>query len=234
MDVSRYFRRSSKIKPPASCSSLSLTDYCHNFSFNGPGGSIEDTQRGLVEHHLPISEYEGDIRKYRASYAVYLRSPTESGESQGQPRDPSRFIGRVGAHECREWDPPFSDNLSIPKDVLEKEKTLKFDVGYGFLSKAWGKGYATEAVRAVIEAFLKPCGFWNPPFERVYLETFTGVANARSRRVLEKIGFKLNGIHKWDGPEAFIGGAMQPPEVCVFSLYPLADIQSEPQDPHIP
>ncbi len=223
MDVS-----SSKIKLPALCSRPSLTDYCCDFSFTGPGGSIEDTQRGLVKHHLPTSEHEGDIRKYRACYAVYSRSPTDSGESQSQLRDPSRFIGRVGAHECLNWDPPFSDNLTISKDVLEKEKILKFDVGYGFLSKAWGKGYATEAVKAFIEAYLKG-GFWNPPYERVYWETFTGVANARSRRVLEKIGFKLNGIHKWDGPEMFIGGAMQPPEVCVFSLDPLADTQSEPQ-----
>jgi RimJ/RimL family protein N-acetyltransferase len=106
---------------------------------------------------------------------------------------------------------------------------LKYDVGYGFLSKAWGKGYATEAVRAVIDAFTKPSGFWNPPFERVYLETFTGVTNVRSRRVLEKLGFKLNGIHKWEGPEVFVGGAMQPPEVAVFSLDRFADVQFIPQ-----
>jgi RimJ/RimL family protein N-acetyltransferase len=103
----------------------------------------------------------------------------------------------VGAKECQEYGTPFPDNLTIPKDVLEKEKILKFEVGYGFLSKDWGKGYAPEALKAFVEAYLKPRGFWNPPFERVYLHGVTGGANLRSRRVLEKIGFKLNGIHRW-------------------------------------
>jgi RimJ/RimL family protein N-acetyltransferase len=134
----------------------------------------------------------------------------------------------VAAHECLEYGPPFSDNLTIPKDVLEKEKILKLEVGYAFLSKAWGRGYAPEAMKAFVEVYLKPRGFWNPPFERVYLHGITGGVNARSRRVLEKIGFKLNGIHKWDGPEVFIGGAMQPPEVCVFSLGPSAGSSDSP------
>jgi RimJ/RimL family protein N-acetyltransferase len=133
----------------------------------------------------------------------------------------------VGAKECAEYVVPFPDNLTIPKDVLEREKILKLEVGYSFLSKAWGKGYAPEALKAYVEAYQKR--FWNPPFERVYLHGVTGEANLRSRRVLEKTGFKFNGIHRWDGEEVFIGGAMQPPEVCVFSLDPSAAIHSELQ-----
>src|ERR1700760_3689000 len=97
------------------------------FSFTGPSKSIEETQRVLAKSHLPISEHEGDIRKYRASYNVYLRSSTDSVESQGQLRDSSHFIGRVGVRECSEYGVPFPDNLTIPKDVLEKEKILKLE-----------------------------------------------------------------------------------------------------------
>jgi RimJ/RimL family protein N-acetyltransferase len=105
---------------------------------------------------------------------------------------------------------------------LEKEKILMFEVGYSFLEKAWGKGYATEALRALVEAFVKPRGFWDPPFDRVYLNGVAGSANTASRRVLGKVGFRLNGIHRWDGPDVFIGGVMQPPEVCVYSFVPLS------------
>jgi RimJ/RimL family protein N-acetyltransferase len=179
---------------------------------------------------LPISEHEGDIRKYRASYNVYLRLPENSGESQSQLRDPSHFIGRVGAKECGEYGVPFPENLTVPEAVLEKEKILKLEVGYAFLSKAWGNGYASEALKAFTEAFLKTRGFWDPPFKCVYLHGVTGGANSGSRRVLEKNGFKLNGIHKWNGPEVFIGGAMQPPEVCVYSLAPTLGLYNELQN----
>jgi RimJ/RimL family protein N-acetyltransferase len=140
----------------------------------------------------------------------------------------------VGVGKCSEYGPPFADNLTITEDILEKEKILKLEIGYSLLSKAWGRGYATEAMHALIDAYLKPNGFWNPPFERVYLHGVTGPANLRSRRVLEKAGFKLNGIHRWDGPDYFIGGAMQPPEVCVFSLGPSVGIHSELQSSDIP
>jgi RimJ/RimL family protein N-acetyltransferase len=131
--------------------------------------------------------------------------------------------------ECSEYGSPFPDDLTIPTDILEKEGILKLEVGYAFLSTAWGKGYATEALKAVVEAYLKAPGFWDPPFKQVYLHGITGNANSRSRRVLENSGFKLNGIHRWDGPEVFIGGAMQPPEVCVFSLGPSTVVYSETQ-----
>jgi RimJ/RimL family protein N-acetyltransferase len=188
----------------------------------GPSKSIEESQHSLARNHLPISEHEGDVRKYRASYSVYMRSPNHADESQCRSRDPSRFIGRVGARECLEYGAPFPDSLTIPKDVLEKGKILQFEVGYSFLENAWGKGYATEAMKALVAEYVKPRGFWNPPFERVYLLGVAGCANVPSRRVLEKVGFRLNGIHRWEGPDVFIGGAMQPPEVCVYSLDPSA------------
>jgi hypothetical protein len=66
-------------------------------------------------------------------------------------------------------------------------------------------------------------------------------ANIRSRRVIEKLDLKFKDMHKWDGPEAFIGVVMQPPEMCVYSLGPSAGIYSElqssgnhPRDSHIP
>jgi Acetyltransferase (GNAT) domain len=111
--------------------------------------------------------------------------------------------------ECLEFGTPFTDELTIPKDVLAKEKILVYQVGYAFLGKAWGRGYTTGATQALLEAFVNSRGFWNTPFEEIYWQTATGVANPRSKRVLEKLGFKLKGIHRWDGANVFIGVTMQ-------------------------
>jgi hypothetical protein len=63
----------------------------------GPSKSIEDSQRVIVKNFLPVSEHKGDIRAYRVSYLVYLRSDDQSGDSESLKRDPDRLIGRVGA-----------------------------------------------------------------------------------------------------------------------------------------
>lgn len=211
MEVSKYLQRN----PFSSVYLAKLGD----ISFTGASDSIEETQR-ILQRNLPTAEHEGDTRQYRASYNVYLRSSTNSDDGEDQFRDPSLFIGRVGASEGQTYGTLFPDSLTIPEHVLEKEKILKGEVGYAFLSKAWGKGYATEALKAFVEAYVQSRGFWNPRFEKVYLHGVTGGANLRSRRVLEKAGFRLNGVHRWEGPDVFIGGGMQPPEVYVFSLGP--------------
>ncbi|WP_433066157.1 GNAT family N-acetyltransferase [Dactylosporangium sp. CS-033363] len=57
------------------------------------------------------------------------------------------------------------------------------EIGYRLRREAWGKGYATEACRALIDR-----GFEAVAVERVYAETAAG--NAGSRRVMEKSGLK--------------------------------------------
>lgn len=56
------------------------------------------------------------------------------------------------------------------------------EVGYRLARTAWGQGYATEGVRALLETAFGALGF-----ERVRAETMT--VNHASRRVLEKAGF---------------------------------------------
>ncbi len=61
-----------------------------------------------------------------------------------------------------------------------------FDVGYAFAPAWHGMGYATEAVGALVEF-----GFREHAVERVYADVFVG--NHASRRVVEKLGFALEG-----------------------------------------
>lgn len=60
-------------------------------------------------------------------------------------------------------------------------------IGYGAARAFWGKGYMTEATRAVID-----WAFRQPSIYRVYATT--DVENVASRRVLEKVGMQCEGI----------------------------------------
>lgn len=60
------------------------------------------------------------------------------------------------------------------------------ELGYRLRRSAWGRGYATEASRALIHK-----GFTELGAERVYAETMT--VNAASRRVMEKAGLRYVG-----------------------------------------
>jgi RimJ/RimL family protein N-acetyltransferase len=58
------------------------------------------------------------------------------------------------------------------------------ELGYRLRASAWGKGYATEGSRALIEK-----GFAELGVERVFATTMT--VNVGSRRVMEKAGLKF-------------------------------------------
>lgn len=63
---------------------------------------------------------------------------------------------------------------------------LVADVGYALRRDEWGKGYATEAAGALVEFALGPLGM-----HRVWATC--DVRNARSARVLEKVGMRREG-----------------------------------------
>jgi len=70
-------------------------------------------------------------------------------------------------------------------------------LGYAFGSAYWGRGYATEAAAAVVaEAF--------GPFDMDRLVAITREANLGSRRVLCKLGFRMEGLrHVWGAEQLF-------------------------------
>ena len=67
------------------------------------------------------------------------------------------------------------------------------EIGYGINDKYQNNGYATEAVKAVLE-----WAFTNPNVTAI--ESETEPENAASKRVLEKCGFVLNGKIGEEGP----------------------------------
>jgi ribosomal-protein-alanine N-acetyltransferase len=57
-----------------------------------------------------------------------------------------------------------------------------YELGYRFIESEWGKGYATESSRAILNH-----GFNTMKLENIY--AITDVGNSNSRKVLEKCGF---------------------------------------------
>ena len=67
------------------------------------------------------------------------------------------------------------------------------EIGYGLLPAFWGKGYASEAVSAVVGWALSQPGVTR-------IEAETDPDNAASQRVLEKAGFLPTGTVGEEGP----------------------------------
>jgi [ribosomal protein S5]-alanine N-acetyltransferase len=70
-------------------------------------------------------------------------------------------------------------------------------LGYAFGARWWGRGYATEASRAVVAEAFGELGM-----DR--LVAITREANLGSRHVLEKLGFRMEGVrHVWGAEQLF-------------------------------
>lgn len=71
--------------------------------------------------------------------------------------------------------------------VKLRKKDLNCEIGYCYGSKYWGNGYATEALRKVIEFFLDDCGLY-------LVEARHLKGNPASGRVMEKAGMKKEAL----------------------------------------
>ena len=92
-----------------------------------------------------------------------------------------------------------------PKDETNPDAV---DLGYRLHQFAWGKGYATEASRAIIRK-----GFANPAVRRITASALAG--NIASRRVMEKVGLTLVRTYHAGRPDRF-GGIEQ--EIVEYAL----------------
>lgn len=80
--------------------------------------------------------------------------------------------------------PMMPAEFTVPSGV--ENGVLCLEVGYSFLGSAWGKGFATEALAAVLEG-LKSSKDFLSPFTKLYVEGIVSHENPRSIRVLERL-----------------------------------------------
>lgn len=82
----------------------------------------------------------------------------------------------------------------VKRDVLEH-----VDIGYAFLERAWGKGYAREAAAAVLAYAREQLGLTT-------IVAITNPDNSASQKVLTRIGLRYEGqrdLPGWDQPSAY-------------------------------
>lgn len=90
------------------------------------------------------------------------------------------------SRECIGWA-----GLKYFRETVNNHKDF-YELGYRFKQKHWGKGYATESSRAIIEF-----GFKNLGINSIFAITHPG--NENSIRVLEKSGFEFIEQFDYDG-----------------------------------
>jgi RimJ/RimL family protein N-acetyltransferase len=120
-----------------------------------------------------------------------------------EPSAAATFIGVVGLKSLN------SRSIALPDDLLNlppSAATTMLAVGldYMFLPGAWGKGYATESVEAVLETCKRNHSYW-APFPKLYVRSFACERNPASVRVLEKT-MPRKGVFHWAGDPIFVGG----------------------------
>ena len=102
---------------------------------------------------------------------------------------------RVGSPSSEALGRCSEGRRSLPRHLLQTDAFISasrsIGIGYCFDEPVWGKGYATEAVRAMLQ-----WAYGALDLNRVEAELDT--RNAESARVLEKLGFEREGLRRED------------------------------------
>lgn len=149
-------------------------------------------------HAPPTSGEHPAPKAYKLAYAVHQVLADSS----------SRFIGLVNLVSLSGHSLPLPAHLVIPKE--HESTTLVVELAYSFLPGAWGKGYATEALTAVLDACQSPSssGFW-APWGKVWMRVIVNGRNPASLKVMRKLeskGVREMGVYEWKGSKIFLGG----------------------------
>jgi RimJ/RimL family protein N-acetyltransferase len=170
-------------------------------SLYGPSKTYEDTEKALT-NLLPVPYVEGEDKVYRIAYAVHeLLDPTAVPQDDMKAQN-SRFIGLI---TLRTLAP--SETTFPPRDGhASTATTLSLEVAYMFLPTSWGKGYATESIRAVFDACARAKATFWAPYAKVLVRAIVNDENRPSQRVMEKCDMGEPEVIEFEGGRFFIAG----------------------------
>jgi len=136
----------------------------------------------------------------RRKYARYLAPGNgETLQWVVEERESGAVVGVGGVHK-------FAGDFGWP------------EIGYMLRKEAWGKGYATEAARGLLDAYAASVAERKEGGKAFYVEGTWGRKNPASGRILTKLGMKEVGWKEEEEP-VFLGGEWQEPGYWVYGMY---------------
>jgi len=98
---------------------------------------------------------------------------------------------------------PFAGFVGLNVPRFETHFTPCVEVGWRLAANCWGHGYATEAAKAALNFGFSDLG-------RSEILSYTVVSNARSRRVMQKIGMTHDPAEDFEHPSLPVGHPLRP------------------------
>jgi RimJ/RimL family protein N-acetyltransferase len=92
----------------------------------------------------------------------------------------------------------FAGYVGLAEPRFEASFTRCLEIGWRLARAQWGRGYATEGARAALRFAFDELG-------RDEVVSFTTVANARSRAVMERLGMRRDPADDFDHPVIAVG-----------------------------
>ncbi len=151
-------------------------------------GKTIETERLILS---PWTNSEEDV----AELFAYAKNPNVGPHAGWAPHktieESRRIVEEIFLKEENAWairdkaTGKIIGSISLFEDTA-REGVASREIGYNLAEECWGKGYMTEAAKAVIEF-----GFREK--DLVIIAVRTSAVNIRSQRVVEKCGFTYEG-----------------------------------------
>lgn len=141
------------------------------------------------------------VMKYIGSEPTRTEAQTRDGITKALALEKGNPLLGAWVAELAETAVPVG-NL-ILREPATSEKTEGLEIGFSFLPAHWGRGYATEASRGIIEYVVQRFG-------KVRIIALIHPGNDASRKTLTRLGFKAAGVSQYVDPAT---GTALPSEV---------------------
>ena len=136
-----------------------------------------------------------DVHKYLGNKPITKKEQAQKYITDLQQQYKERGIGRwaVILKETNEFM-GWSGIKYLNESEQENGFYNVYELGYRFIPKFWGKGYATESAQAWVDYMFNEAGVKS-------LYAAADIPNKGSVNVLQKVGFKITGtfVFEWKG-----------------------------------
>jgi RimJ/RimL family protein N-acetyltransferase len=153
------------------------------------------SRQGRIDHNIQ------DTINWINKLTEGMISSSSSSDNEG-----SKLVGMVFSireeGEGGEGEDRLIGTIGVRLTKSELSEGEQFEIGYMFVPSAWGKGYATEAVRGFVRWWFEFSGDYFTSHSHSNHGDIDGVyavvakENGPSLRVMEKCGFRVHGEGK--------------------------------------